>query len=98
MQKGPSQKTENGFQDLLSLNAGLPSLSYHLSLRPFVNFSGRLRQVLLYLNLMFEQGPYVFLPAVFSKHKGASFVSLFCLYEVICVFSGVATISQLIAL
>ena len=55
------KKTKIGFQDRLSLNAGqkgsilqyfLPSLSYHLSLRSLFCqlLSGRLRQVLLYVN------------------------------------------------
>ena len=58
------KNTKNGFQDHLLLNAGQkycimlqeqyyrPSLSYHLSLRPLfcLFLSGRLRQVLLYLN------------------------------------------------
>ena len=41
---------QNGFQDQISLNAGGPSLSYHLSIRYlcFLFDCGRLTQVLLY--------------------------------------------------
>ena len=45
-----SKRPKIGFQDQLLLNAGQPSLSYHLSLRflfcPFL--SGRFTQFLLY--------------------------------------------------